>query len=43
MVPKQNGKGKTNQWTMELSVFDGVEKVGRYVKEVTYKLHPTYA
>ena len=25
---------------MELSVFDGTEKVGRYVKEVTYKLHP---
>ena len=43
MVPKANGKGKTNQWTMELSIFDGVEKVGRYIKEVTYTLHPTYA
>ena len=28
---------------MQLSIFDGTEKVGRYIKEVTYILHPDYA
>ena len=39
----RDGSGQSNRWTMELSINDGKESVGKYVQSVTYILHPTYA
>lgn len=38
----KDGSGKINRWTMELSINDGQENVGKYIESVTYILHPTY-
>ena len=41
----KDGSGKSNRWIMQLSinVGDGKEHVSKYIQEVMYILHPTYA
>ena len=39
----RDGSGKSNKWTMQLSINDGNENVSKYIKSVTYILHPNYS
>jgi len=33
---------RSNKWSMQLSINDGSECIGRFVESVVYELHPTY-
>ena len=38
----KSGHKLTNSWSMQLSINDGRENVGKYIQSVMYELHPTY-